>query len=345
MVASSGMELLDKTDDPDRRERLKESIRQAIHRGAKLTEQLLTFARRSPLRPEVISLRARIIALRELLDRSLREDIAVELDLPPDLWPVEVDPSQLEVALLNIAVNARDAMPHGGTIRIEGSNRPGTAGDIDIVRLAISDSGEGMAPELLAKVFEPFFTTKGAGHGTGLGLSQVYGFARSAGGSVAIESELGRGTTITLLLPRSHALPAPTLTEVTTPALDRRRGCHVLVAEDDDAVADLVTQMLDELGYRSSRVPDAAMALAVVEAGDASVDLVLSDMVMPGEMDGLDLARAIKQQRSTLPIVLMTGYSEAAASAAAEGIDLLVKPYTLEALSDTLRDAMTGNAA
>jgi CheY-like chemotaxis protein len=233
-------------------------------------------------------------------------------------------------------------MPHGGTIRIEGSNRPGARNDIDMVRLAIVDSGVGMPPELLAKAFEPFFTTKGAGHGTGLGLSQVYGFARSAGGSVEIDSEVGRGTTVALLLPRSHAVPPLQGLDAANDRSASKRSCHVLVAEDDDSVADLVTQMLEELGYQSSRVADAAMALAIVEADNANVDLVLSDMVMPGEMNGLELARAIKQQRSSLPIVLMTGYSDAAASAAAEGIDLLVKPYTLEALSDTLKGAMVG---
>jgi signal transduction histidine kinase/ActR/RegA family two-component response regulator len=345
MVAASGMELLDRTDDPNRRERLKEAIRQAIDRGAKLTQQLLTFARRSPLRPEVIALGSRILGLRDLLDRSLREDIAIEIDLPSDLWPVEVDTSQLEVALLNIAVNARDAMPHGGMIRIEGANQPAPAGDIDMVRLAIVDEGIGMAAELRDKVFEPFFTTKGAGHGTGLGLSQVYGFARSAGGSVRIDSEVGQGTTITLLLPRSHAIP-PREDEVAPfQATGVRRSCHVLVAEDDDTVAELVTQMLDVLGYQSSRVADATMALAVIEAGEASIDVILSDMVMPGEMSGLDLAHAVKQLDSTLPIVLMTGYSDAAASAAAEGIDLLVKPYTLEALGNTLQTAMIAPAS
>jgi signal transduction histidine kinase len=340
MVASSGMELLDRTNDPNKRERLKEAIRQAIDRGAKLTQQLLTFARRSPLRPEVLSLGNRVRGLRDLLDRSLREDIAIEIDLPADLWSVEVDASQLEVALLNITINARDAMPHGGTIRIEGRNKPGVAGDLDMVRLTIVDQGIGMAPELRDKVFEPFFTTKSTGHGTGLGLSQVYGFARSAGGSVSIDSEIGRGTTITLLLPRSHALPTHNDDEVAADGATVRRFCHVLVAEDDDTVAELVTQMLDVLGYRSSRVADAAMALAIVEAGETNVDVILSDMVMPGEMSGLDLARAVKQLNHNLPIVLMTGYSDAAASAAAEGIDLLVKPYTLDALGDTLRGAI-----
>ena len=340
MVASSGMELLDRTDDPKKRERLKEAIRQAIDRGARLTQQLLTFARRSPLRPEVLSLGNRIRGLRDLLDRSLREDIAIEIDLPAELWPVEVDASQLEVALLNIAVNARDAMPHGGTIRIEGRNKPGVSGDVDMIRLAIIDQGIGMAPELRDKAFEPFFTTKSAGHGTGLGLSQVYGFARSAGGSVSIDSEIGKGTTVALLLPRSHLLPTREEDEVRFESTPTRRSCHVLVAEDDDTVAELVTHMLDVLGYRSSRVADAAMALAIVEAGEINIDVILSDMVMPGEMSGLDLAHAVKDLESNLPIVLMTGYSDAAASAAAEGIDLLVKPYTLEALGSTLQTAI-----
>jgi CheY-like chemotaxis protein len=213
-------------------------------------------------------------------------------------------------------------------------------GDVDMVRLAIIDHGVGMMPEMRDKVFEPFFTTKSVGCGTGLGLSQVYGFARSAGGSVSIESEIGLGTTVALLLPRSHMLPAREDEEVRLASSTARRACHVLVAEDDDTVAELVTQMLDALGYRSSRVADAALALAIVEAGETRIDVILSDMVRPGEMGGLDLARAVKQLDSELPIVLMTGYSDAAASAAAEGIDLLIKPYTLDALGDTLRGAM-----
>ncbi|MDB5686527.1 MAG: integral rane sensor hybrid histidine kinase, partial [Rhizorhabdus sp.] len=176
MVASSGMELLERTTDPVRRDRLKEGIRQAIERGAKLTQQLLTFARRSPLTPQVLDVRARIRGLQDLLERSLREDIAVEFDFPDGLWPIEVDPSQLDVALLNIAINARDAMPEGGVICIGAHNHPAERDEGDMVHLSVRDTGAGIDPASIEKVFEPFYTTQSVGSGTGLGLSQVYGF-------------------------------------------------------------------------------------------------------------------------------------------------------------------------
>jgi signal transduction histidine kinase/CheY-like chemotaxis protein len=341
MAASSGLELLDRTRDPDRRERLKQGIRQAIDRGAKLTQQLLTFARRSPVHPEVIDLGARIAELRTLLDHSLREDVAVEIDMPADLWPVEVDVSQLEVAVLNVAVNARDAMPNGGTICIAARNVPAENGEGDVVHLSVRDEGTGMPLELIDKVFEPFFTTKGVGHGTGLGLSQVYGFARAAGGTVRIDSEEGRGTTVTIMLPRSFGeLPQAVPQDDETG--DAPPQCRILLAEDDPSVGDLVEQMLEELGYAVTRAGDAQVALAKIDGGLVP-DALLSDMVMPGEMGGLDLARAARQLRPELPVLLMTGYSAAASAAAEDAIELLTKPFSLEDLrkhlAKLLRDA------
>nr|WP_299906335.1 ATP-binding protein [Sphingomonas bacterium] len=342
MVASSGLDLMDRTDDLARRERLKQGIRQAIDRGAKLTQQLLTFARRSPLKPEVVNLERRIRGLQDLLDRSLREDVTIDLSFPPGLWPVEVDVSQFEVALLNIALNARDAMPDGGTIRMSAQNVPGPAPDgADMVRLSIADTGTGMAPENIAKVFEPFFTTKGVGQGTGLGLSQVYGFARSSGGDVNVESEVGMGTTIVMLLPRSHKTAVAEIADPGSPQPARGRY-RILLVEDDDHVADLVGEMLDELGYERVRVPSAAAALETL-AADAAFDLVFSDMVMPGAMSGLDLAREIARSRPALPVVLTTGYSAAAAAAMADGLELLTKPYSIQALAGTLRKFLGGD--
>jgi signal transduction histidine kinase len=340
MVASSGMELLERTDDPIRRDRLKDGIRQAIERGAKLTHQLLTFARRSPLSPEVIDVGARIRDLDDLLERSLREDIRVEFEFADGLWPIEVDPSQLDVAILNIAINARDAMPEGGTIRIGAHNYPagGDAPDRDMVRVYIRDTGAGIPADLLEKVFEPFFTTKGVGTGTGLGLSQVYGFVQSSGGEVRIESEVGKGTTVFLLFPRSsQALPGQDTHNATVSRAEH--DATVLVAEDDEHVADLVCEMLRELGYKSRRGASATEALRMLEEA-GPFDLVLSDMIMPGKMNGLELAQEIARREPHLPVVLMTGYSEAAAAAAAEGFPLLVKPYTMEALGDVLGQAL-----
>jgi signal transduction histidine kinase len=344
MVASSGMELLERTTDPIRRDRLKDGIRQAIERGARLTQQLLTFARRSPLSPEVVDVGRRIRGLQDLLERSLREDIHIQFELAPDLWPIAVDPSQLDVAILNIAINARDAMPDGGLIRIGARNQPEAGGAAhDMVCISIRDTGGGIAPDLLEKVFEPFFTTKSVGTGTGLGLSQVYGFMRSSGGEVRIESRVGEGTTVLLLFPRS-AQPLPR-GNGRDRALNRaEQNAKVLVAEDDEHVAELVCEMLHELGYRSKRGASAAEALRLLEES-GPYDLVLSDMIMPGKMNGLDLAHEIVRREPDLPVVLMTGYSEAAASAAAEGFPLLVKPYTMEALGDVADQALRGGRA
>ena len=345
MVASSGLDLLDRTTDPERRQMLKDGIRQAVDRGSSLTRQLLTISRRTALQPQVIEIGKQIEGMRMLLDRSLREDITVNVELDPDLWAVEADPSQLEVAILNVAVNARDAMPDGGTITIRGVNAPGLSeGDLegDFVQLSIIDEGVGMSRETVRRVFEPFFTTKGVGKGTGLGLAQVYGFTRSSGGDVRIESEPGKGAAVQILLPRStRGVPAPAKAALSPPeAAPAVRGSQgrLLLVEDEDSVATLVSEMLRELGYVVRRVSSAAAALRTI-AAEPDFDLVFSDMVMPGRLSGLDLARELARLRPDLPVVLTTGFSEAAASAAEQGWRLLVKPYRMEALAATLEDA------
>jgi signal transduction histidine kinase/CheY-like chemotaxis protein len=337
MVASSGLELMDRTQDPVRRDRLRQGIRQAIDRGTKLTQQLLTFARRSPLKPEVIDLGDRIRGLHDLIERSLREDIAVEYSLPSGLWPVEVDGAQLDVAILNIAANARDAMAMGGGLVISARNVPANgAGEPDRVRLTLRDSGSGMPPDLIEKVFEPFFTTKPVGQGTGLGLSQVYGFVHGSGGAIAIESTIGEGTTLSLILPRTERAPVePIDIAAHLPEMARAR---ILIAEDDDAVAEFVTGMARELHCDPHRVASAVDALALLDQGE-QFDIVLSDMLMPGAMGGLDLAHRVSERWPELPIVLMTGYSAAAAAAGEEGFQLLLKPYTLEQLGHALATA------
>ncbi|HEY5412219.1 MAG TPA: ATP-binding protein [Caulobacteraceae bacterium] len=344
MVASSGLDLLDRSTDPVRRQSLKDGIRQAVDRGASLTRQLLAISRRTALQPQVIGLKAQIEGMRVLLERSLREDITIDLDLPDDLWPVEVDPSQLEVALLNIAVNARDAMPNGGAITIDGRNVRGLAdGELvgDYVRLSIVDEGQGMARETLRRIFEPFFTTKGVGKGTGLGLAQVYGFTRASGGDVRVESEPGRGTTVSLFIPRSSkALAAPDDAgrSVATPSRSAERHGRMLLVEDEDSVAALVGEMLNELGYDVVRAATAAAALRLLEVA-GEFELMFSDMVMPGRMSGMDLAREVSRRRPDLPVVLTTGFSEAADQAHQQGFRLLMKPYRIEALAATLEAA------
>ena len=342
MVASSGIELLDRTEDPKRRKALSAGVRQAVDRGAALTRQLLAFARRSPLKAEVLDLRSQIEGLRFLLERSLREDIEVVLDLSEDLWPVEADRGELELALLNLAVNARDAMPQGGRLTVSGCNLPAEDDRPNRVCLKIADNGAGMSDVVASRVFEPFFTTKEVGRGTGLGLSQVYGFVRASGGDISVESREGEGTTFTLCLPRTLRSPAETSAETEAGAIaaeaapTRRKGRgRLLLVEDDDAVAAGVGHMLGDLGYRHVRVANADEALALLEK-DARFDLVFSDMVMPGQMDGLGLAQEIRRRSPELPVLLTTGFSEAASAATGEAFRLLPKPYGIDSLSEAL---------
>jgi signal transduction histidine kinase/ActR/RegA family two-component response regulator len=342
MVASSGVELLDRTPDPAKRKALIDGIRQAVERGGALTRQMLAFSRRAPLKTEVLHLPARIEGLRFLLDRALREDIEVVLDLPDDLWRVEADPGELELALLNLAVNARDAMPNGGRVTLSAHNMPADVGGKDMICLTVSDTGTGMSETVASRVFEPFFTTKEVGRGTGLGLSQVYGFVRSSGGEIGVDSTEGAGATFTLCLPRSEkpatAFPlAPAAVE--PERVKRTAEGRLLLVEDDDAVAAGVGHMIRDLGYTYVRAAQAADALRLLEQGEA-FDLVFSDMVMPGDMDGLTLAKTIRTRHPDLPVVLTTGYSEAAATATAERFKLLSKPYGIDALEAALSETL-----
>ncbi len=351
MVASSGIELLEHATDPERRRKLGDGVRQAVERGAALTSQLLAFSRQAPMKSAVLDLRGQIEGLRFMLERSLRDDIALVIDFAEDLWPVEADAGELELALLNLAINARDAMPEGGTFTLTARNLSapaGTPGGQDAVRLEIADTGVGIPEATLSRVFEPFFTTKDVGRGTGLGLSQVYGFARSSGGHVAVRSRPGAGTVFTITLPRTHKALAEAPAPAPAPAAgspDRDPAPavrRVLLVEDDDGVADSVGEMLERLGFEHVRTETAPAALALFEA-DPAFDLVVSDMVMPGGMDGLTLARTLRDSAEALPILLTTGYS--AAAAAGSEFPLLLKPYRLEDLDQALRTLAEGRAA
>jgi CheY-like chemotaxis protein len=343
MVASSGIELLDRTKDPDKRKSLSDGVRQAIERGAALTRQMLAFSRRSPLTTQVLDLAAQIEGLRFLLERSLREDIEVVLDLPQGLWPVEADPGELELALLNLAVNARDAMPNGGRLTLSARNVEVGQGGGPIVCVTVADTGTGMSEDIASRVFEPFFTTKEVGRGTGLGLSQVYGFARSSGGEISVNSTEGSGSTFTLCLPRSDKTPTASITTTTNAAetvqpIAKGEG-RLLLVEDDDAVAAGVGHMIRDLGYGYVRAAQASDALRLLKRGEV-FDLVFSDMVMPGDMDGLALAKAIRARHPALPVLLTTGYSEAASAATAETFRLLSKPYGIDALATALAETL-----
>jgi CheY-like chemotaxis protein len=351
MVISGGLSLLERPVEAERRQRILAQMRQASDRGASLSRQLLAFARRQPLKPEPIDLRRKIDGMRELLDRTLRGDVLVRTDFASELWPIKVDPAELELVILNLCVNARDAMPSGGTITISAKNAESIReGELvgDFVSLCVEDVGTGMSEDVLAHIFEPFFTTKEVGKGSGLGLPQVYGFARQSGGAVKVETILGRGTKMILLLPRTAALAS----KLTTPAGDpdssgRRHALRgsVLLVEDDDEVASLVTEMLGELGYRVTRAASARGALGAL-ADDRAVDLVFSDVLMPGAMNGMDLAREVRRRRPHMPILLTTGYSGAAfEEAASEHINVLRKPYEIHALDSALRAALATFAA
>ncbi|MBL6080186.1 response regulator [Belnapia sp. T18] len=346
MVISGGLDMLGRQRDQARQKLLMDGMRQAAGRGAALTRQLLAFSRRQALTSEAVDLARQIGGMRELLDRSLRGDVHVALDFAEGLWPVEVDPGELELVVLNLAVNARDAMPEGGTIVIRGENRPGLDMDGlhgDFVAFSVVDTGTGIPPEVLERVFEPFFTTKDIGKGSGLGLAQVYGFAQQSGGTVRIDTELGGGTTISLLLPRSHRTPAVAERHLIDLRVERRADAplaHVLLVEDDDEVAALVGEMLTTLGFEATRAASAAAALGALADG-RPVDLVFSDVMMPGGMNGVDLAREVKRRRPGLPVMLTTAYAEAAKrDAEAEGIAVLPKPYRLEELAAATRMAL-----
>ena len=343
-VVLSGLTLMERVQSPERRAQLAESVRRAAQRGGELTKRLLTVARRQSLRPVPIDLASWLDdGAGELLSRALRGDIALEKLIPPGLPPLQADPAELELALLNIAVNARDAMPEGGTLRIIADLQDVVPGnDAEevrgrFVRIAVSDTGTGMSEEVLARVFEPFFTTKGVGQGTGLGLAQVYGFVQQSGGVVRLRSKQGQGTTVQLLLPVSDVAAAePVAAPADAPAVS---GRAVLVVEDDEDVAALVLDMLQQLGHRPTRVSTAAAALGALADGRA-VDMLFTDVMMPGGMDGLALAREAGRRRPGLPVVLTTGYTGGGAADVPLGLPVLRKPYQIDELARTLNKAL-----
>jgi PAS domain S-box-containing protein len=312
--------------------RAAEAIELAAQRGETLTRQLLTFARRQTVNPIVIQAGERVEAFRAMLASSIGGAAQLVTTIGPEVWPVKVDPSELELSLVNLVLNARDAMPGGGVIALTAENVTLARGDLkaeiegDFVALRVNDTGTGIAPDVLERVFDPFFTTKQVDKGSGLGLSQVHGFAHQSGGTVTIESTLGKGTTVTLYLPRGHV----DATEPGEVAVESVRGGTVLVVDDNPDVADVSVGLLEQLGYEVHQARDAASALAAVETH--AFDLVLTDIVMPGAMDGIALARALRERQPALPVLLVTGYSQAAADAASE-FPVMRKPFQLPELS------------
>jgi PAS domain S-box-containing protein len=322
-------------NDPDKVKRMLEGVRGSAQRGANLTKQLLAFARAQPLEIKQIDLLQFFSDVTTLLRPSLRSDIEVVTEISDQLWPVDADAGALELALLNLAFNARDAMKSGGTLKISAHNETlhgkpeGLSGEHVVLR--VSDTGIGMSPDVMNRVFEPFFTTKSFGEGTGLGLSQVFGFAKQIGGAVTVESELGKGSSITLYLPASHRQKAAS-ENGSSKSLGR-----VLIVEDDTFVAELAADMLGELGFESMVVHSAKEALERMAGGDRP-ELVFTDIVMPGGLTGIELARKLRQRFPELPILLTTGYSEQVA--ATQGFPVLQKPYELHSLASAVSEVL-----
>jgi signal transduction histidine kinase len=320
-----------------------DAILTAVQRGEALTRQLVAFGRRSPHQPVSFALPERAPELTALLQRSTRGDITTSVAIPDETWPIYADPNALEVALINLAVNARDAMPEGGHLSVSAMNVTlgkradgGTGLRGDYIAVSVEDTGVGIPADQLGRIFEPFFTTKPTGKGTGLGLSQVFGFAKQSGGAVTVTSTLGLGTSVTLYLPRSRDAAARTVS-APAPPVAQGEG-RVLLIEDNAEVAQVTQSMLVAVGYRVTWARNAAAALGRLDQGER-FDAVLSDIVLEGGVSGLEVAPCLRERCPELPIVLMTGYSDALAKGVAHGFPVLPKPFGQAQVVEVLRRA------
>jgi CheY-like chemotaxis protein len=328
--------------DPEARE-LSDTALQAALRGAELTRQLLAFSRRQALEPKVFDLNALVRGTTQLLRRTLGERIVIQLQLAEALWPAIADPTQVESALVNLAINARDAMPRGGRLRIACFNHRGPPAEGmaegDYVALAVTDTGTGMEAEVARRAFDPFFTTKPVGKGTGLGLSMIYGFARQSGGHVALRTAPGEGTTVTIYLPRAPAVEAGAAEEA--PAAAEAGHETILVVDDDADVRATAVQLIGQLGYAVLEAGDGPAALALIEA-HPEIALLFTDVVMPGGMRGDELAAAARAIRPGLKVLMSSGNMDLGPEpgAAPDGSDFIAKPYRARALAARLREAL-----
>ncbi len=320
----------------------------AAGRGARLTQQLLAFSRRQEIRPQIVDVNEILGETLLLCQKTLGEDIEIELRLQPQIWTCHIDPAQFEAAILNLAANARDAMKQSGRLTVVSENVT-AGGGIDLsageyVVVSVSDAGCGMSGEVLTRAFEPFYTTKDVGKGTGLGLSQVYGFAKQSGGAAQIESKMGVGTTVRIYLPRKDGRP------VEEEAGDRVSnavpgGATILVVEDDPDVREMVVAMLSDLGYRTLVAESGPEALAVLRHDDA-VDLLFTDVIMPAGMSGIDLARAARRTYPDVKILLTSGYAgiEPVALSARREFSFIAKPYRAPTLGKKLMEILAREA-
>ncbi len=339
VIRSSAELLLQGNLNEEKRIRYIKAIAETADRAALLTGQLLAFARQQPLRPEVFNVAERVEALSRIIDTTLGSPIKLEAHFPADLAAVEADPAQFDTSLLNMVINARDAMPNGGSLYISARNvseippirrHAGAFGDF--VAITIEDTGEGIPKDVLERIFEPFYTTKGVNKGTGLGLSQVYGFAKQSGGEIDVKSEPGKGTAFTLYLPRAKATsqpvaPSTPYVQSATPS----RSLRILLVEDNDTVGQFALNLMTELGHDVTLAPEAHAALQHLRERRGEFDLVFSDVVMPG-ITGVELGQEIRRHWPDLRVVLTTGYSHVLAEQQNHGFELLRKPYSLEDL-------------
>jgi signal transduction histidine kinase/ActR/RegA family two-component response regulator len=348
-IIRSATDFLRRRELPEeRRRRYVDAISDTVERASKLTAQLLAFARRQPLKPQIFNVGSQVEAVAQLVRPLVggRIEIVVEID-DADCFTV-ADIAQFETALINLAINARDAMDGEGRLtiavrKVEGipSLRAQSARGGDYVAISVADTGSGIAPEHIDAIFEPFFTTKEVGKGTGLGLSQAFGFAKQSEGDIAVTSTQGKGATFTIYLPQAQSPAAEKeAAALTSETSTTGRGYRVLVVEDNDDVGQFSTELLEDLGYVVRRVANANAALAILGENEFAVDLVFSDVIMPG-MNGVELAGIIRERYPGLPVVLTSGYSNVLAENAHRGFELIQKPYSVESLSRILRKAIT----
>jgi PAS domain S-box-containing protein len=318
----------------DRQRRLAKAALQAAERGAELTQKLLAFGRRQPLSPKAVDVNDLLREMDIIYRRALGETVLLSLELQDGLWPCRVDPPQFETAILNLVLNARDALPQGGLVIISTEAAAVSPGQIpelapgDYVRVTVQDNGTGMAPDVAAQAFEPFFTTKEVGKGSGLGLSMVYGFAKQSGGTARIDSVPGSGTAVRLYLPRSAAEPHRAVSPEAPSRGGAERRATILVVEDEDSVRQVTADILEEAGHHVLTARDASEALAVLRGAEA-IDLLISDIVMPGDMSGIELGQEAQRLRPRQRVILITGYAAKRADEElrASGFEVMRKPY------------------
>jgi signal transduction histidine kinase/ActR/RegA family two-component response regulator len=349
-IISGNLELLEGSISNVQEQELLSRAARAADSGARLTRRLLTFARRRQLAPEIINLNAQVRSMSEILRRTLGDTIDLRTSFAKDLWLVRADTGEIESAVINLAINARDAMPNGGKLSIRTSNvilerdEVGFEGPLvagDYVRISVSDNGIGMSKAVLSRVFEPFFTTKSPGRGTGLGLSTIYGFIKQSGGNITIYSEPDAGTTVNLYFPRCLDDGGAAASVAAAPLEERGNGERILVVEDNGDVRELTVQRLHRLGYEVVEFATGVAARDALKDG-LEIDLVFSDIMMPGGLTGVDLGKWVSEHRSALPVILTTGFADEATDIAsiADAWPILRKPYTQGDLANVIRKTL-----